>query len=238
MKLADPSKTGTAAAPEHVASRFATWAKGPGLAGLRQAMLPPLRATYATPVPVMPVREELGYLLNARKLLGAGAEVGVRDGFFSEVVLSRWEGRHLISIDAWREFGTDEYIDRSNVAQEDHEANLQTTRDRLARFGDRSTIIKDASVEAAANIHRASLDFVYIDARHDFAGVTEDLHAWTDKVRPGGILCGHDYVDGFFRDGDFGVRSAVDAFFGLRGWRVRSTWGDPPWVSWYVLVPR
>src|SRR4051794_2473213 len=105
MKLADPEKAGTAGAPENIASRWQTLAKSPALATARQAMLPPLRATYRTPKPVVPVREDLPYLFNARGLLGAGAEVGVRDGFFSEVILSRWKGRHLLSIDAWREFG-------------------------------------------------------------------------------------------------------------------------------------
>lgn len=237
MKLADPEKAGTSGAPEISVSRWQTVAKSPTLARVRGALLPPLRATYRTPVPVMPVREDLPYLLNARRLLGAGAEVGVRDGWFSEVILDRWRGSHLLSIDAWREFGSDEYVDRSNVAQEDHDANLETTRRRLQRFGPRSTILKETSVEAAATVHRGSLDFVYLDARHDLEGVREDLEAWADKVRPGGVLCGHDYVDGFFLDGDFGVKSAVDGFFGERGWRVRSTWGDPPWFSWYVVRP-
>ncbi len=237
VRLADPTKTGTAGAPENVASRFQSWAHSPVLAKARDAMLPPLRATYRTPWPSLPHRNELAHLLNARRLLGTGAEVGVRDGFFSEVLLSIWRGRLLLSIDAWREFGTDEYLDRSNVAQTEHDNNLKATRDRLERYGTRSQVHKALSVEFAETLMPASLDFAYLDARHDFEGVTEDLEAWADKVRPGGILCGHDYVDGFFLDGDFGVKTAVDTFFGARGWKVRSTWGDPPWVSWYVFVP-
>lgn len=238
LKLAPPERTGTAGAPVNEASRLMTLAKSPPLRAARLALLPAFRLTYWTPRPVMPVREELGFLLNARRLLGAGAEVGVRDGWFSEVILRRWKGRHLLSVDPWREFGSAEYIDRSNVAQEDHEANLATTRARLERFGNRSAIWRMTSAEAADKVVPASLDFVYLDARHDYESVLEDLEAWADKVRPGGLLCGHDYVDGFFLDGDFGVKSAVDEFFGRRGWKVGATFADPPWPSWYVAVPR
>jgi predicted O-methyltransferase YrrM len=40
-----------------------------------------------------------------------------------------------------------------------------------------------------------SFDFVYIDARHDYASALEDIRDWWPKVRRGGILAGHDYVD-------------------------------------------
>ena len=39
-----------------------------------------------------------------------------------------------------------------------------------------------------------SLDFVYIDARHDYCAMTEDLLAYWPLVAPGGILAGHDYM--------------------------------------------
>ncbi len=236
-RVADPSRVGTGEARENRAPPLKALGRTEALRRLRLAALPPLRATYRTAWPLVPVREDLPYLLNARRLRGTGAEVGVRDGFFSEVLLDRWTGARLISVDPWREFLTDDYVDVSNVEQEDHEANLATTRARLARFGPRSEIRRATSAEAAAAIADGSLDFAYLDARHDRAAVTEDLEAWWPKVRPGGVLAGHDYVDGLFTAGEFGVKSAVDGFFAAQGVRVRSTFGDPPWPSWYVIRP-
>ena len=46
--------------------------------------------------------------------------------------------------------------------------------------------------EAARPRVRPSLR--YIDGRHDFAGVTEDLTAWWPKLCPGGLLGGHDWI--------------------------------------------
>ena len=211
-------------------------AKRPELQRVRMAMLPPLRATYGRGRPMVPVREELPFLLNRRRLVGDGAEIGVKTGWFSEVLLDRWNGRRLISIDPWEADEPDAYVDVANVAQEQHEAFLAETRARLARFGERSEIWRDYSTTAAERVADGSLDFVYLDARHDRDSVLEALEAWFGKVRPGGVIAGHDYVDGTFPEGDFGVKSAVDAFFGERGLHVMSTWGDPPWLSWFVLL--
>ena len=104
-------------------------------------------------------------------------------------------------------------------------------------FGARSTIWRQTSTEAAKRVPHHSLDFVYIDARHDYASVMEDLEAWFDKVRPGGIFAGHDYIDGMFPAGEFGVKSAVDKFFAQRGIAVFATSNDGPFVSWMVQIP-
>ena len=209
----------------------------PALKGAREAGLRPLRLTYATPAAIVPSRRELPILLNRRRLLGCGVEVGVKTGDFSEMLLDRWRGRHLVSVDPWSEAPAEEYVDLANVAQEEHDRYHAIARDRLLRFGDRSTIWRMTSSEAAPRVLHHSLDFAYIDARHDYDSVREDLELWVDRVRPGGVLAGHDYVDGNLVDGVFGVRSAVDDFFGERGVRVRATFTDPPWFSWWVVLP-
>ncbi len=208
-----------------------------GTAAVRTTGMYAARLTYATPRPLLPHRLDLPTLLNRRRLLGCGVEVGVRRGEFSEVLLDGWRGRHLISVDPWAEAETDEYVDQANVQQAEHDGYHDETVRRLARFGERSTIWRMFGADAAERIPHHALDFVYLDARHGYASVLEDLKAWHDRVRPGGILAGHDYIDGTFADGEFGVRSAVDEFFGRRGWSVGVTRADSPWLTWYVVVP-
>jgi predicted O-methyltransferase YrrM len=49
-----------------------------------------------------------------------------------------------------------------------------------------------------------SLDLVYIDGEHQYAGIMRDLLAWYRTVKPGGIICGDDYRE---------VAQALNDFF-------------------------
>lgn len=199
------------------------------------------RRTYAERLDTIPSRDELPALLNARGLLGTAVEIGVKTGKYSHFLLTEWRGQRLISIDPWLEDAPEAYVDTANVPQSEQERLYEQTRERLAQHGGRSEIWRTTSTEGAERVPDASLDFVYIDARHDYASVLEDLGAWFPKVRPGGILGGHDYATGHFRQGDFGVKQAVDEFFAERGIRVYATEGRPPaemFASWLIEIPR
>lgn len=186
----------------------------------------------------MPSREELPALLNRRGLLGVGAEIGVKSGTYSDLLLRGWRGRKLLSIDPWLEVAADEYRDKANVSQDRHEQYMAQAYARLEAHGERSEIWRMTSGQAAERVEDGSLDFAYIDARHDYGSVREDLELWLPKIRPGGVLAGHDYADGVFPQGDFGVKRAVDEVFGELGLSVFSTGGTPPrFPSWIVILP-
>lgn len=55
-----------------------------------------------------------------------------------------------------------------------------------------------------------SVDFIFIDARHEYEPVLEDIKCWYPKLRSGGIMSGHDFrtnnVNGY------GVDRAVNEF--------------------------
>jgi hypothetical protein len=208
--------------------------------GVRRIYNRRYRFTYRRTIDHVPARDELPALLNARGLNGRGAEIGVKQGKYSDELLSNWHGDELVSIDPWLSADPEEYVDRSNVAQDEFDRYYEETRERLSGFGSRSSIWRMTSVEAAAQVPDHSFDFVYIDARHDYESVKEDLEAWCAKVRPGGILAGHDYVDGDLPQGEFYVKSAVDEFFGERDIHVHSTEGPSAvemFPTWIVEVP-
>lgn len=194
------------------------------------------RSTYRSTPALVPRRTELPLLLNALGLVGSAVEVGVQAGGYSQHILRHWKGEHLISVDPWAPAEPD-YVDTANVAEWKHDELYEMARENLAPYGSRSSMWRTTSVEAAPRVPERSLDFVYLDARHDYDSVREDLDAWWDRVRPGGIIAGHDYVDGDLPQGIFGVRSAVDAFFARAGVPVFCTYLDGPWESWFVIRP-
>jgi predicted O-methyltransferase YrrM len=65
--------------------------------------------------------------------------------------------------------------------------------------------IRKASLEAVKDFANGSLDFVFIDASHEYKDVKADLSAWWPKIKPDGMLTGHDFNWG-------GVRKAVYEF--------------------------
>mgnify|MGYP003607531348 CR=1 FL=1 len=113
--------------------------------------------------------------MNSLGLTGDGAEIGVKQGQYSEYLLEHWRGSRLFSVDPWKEFSVSEYHDADNVAQREQDRNHQITVNRLARFGERSKILRMTSEEAARTIADDSLSFAYLDARHDYASVKEDI---------------------------------------------------------------
>ena len=117
-----------------------------------------------------------------------GAEVGVQKALYSEVLCQTIPGLHLYAIDSWCAY--DGYLDESK--QEKFDACRAEAEGRLAPFD--CDIIPEWSLEAAKQIPDASLDFVYIDANHAFVDVVNDIDAWLKKIKPGGIIAGHDYT--------------------------------------------
>jgi hypothetical protein len=191
-------------------------------------------ARLAQPRPVLRVREEFPQWLNLLNLRAKGVEIGVQRGTFSTVLLSRWAGQHLTCIDPWRSFDPASYHDTANVEQARQDANFETTRQRISPFGERASQLRKTSAEAAADFAEASLDFAYIDAQHHYEAVVEDIALWWPKVRPGGILAGHDYLDGIVRGTDFGVKRAVDEFAQAQGLPVIASL-EMDYPSWFIV---
>lgn len=63
------------------------------------------------------------------------------------------------------------------------------------------------SIEASQYVDDKTLDFVFIDASHDYENVIADIRAWYPKVKEGGVIAGHDYPTWA------GVKKAVDEYF-------------------------
>ena len=55
--------------------------------------------------------------------------------------------------------------------------------------------LKISSLDASKKFKDNSLDFVFLDASHEYEDVKNDIEVWLPKVKSGGILAGHDYYN-------------------------------------------
>ena len=60
-------------------------------------------------------------------------------------------------------------------------------------YGDAISLVIAESVAASGLFADESIDWVHLDARHDYESVKSDIAAWLPKVKPGGWLSGDDY---------------------------------------------
>jgi hypothetical protein len=158
-----------------------------------------------------------------------GAEIGIWKGECTEYLLNKHKKLKMIAVDPYEfyvhydtyhnlgQYGTQEKLDRL----------CDKVRSRLRRkFGDRVRFIRKRSVEAAKLIDDNSLDWVFLDANYGEKYVTEDIYAWYEKVRKGGIIIGQNWNSN--KDGKDCVKAGVLSFFNIE--RVKIKGG-----RWYVI---
>lgn len=79
--------------------------------------------------------------------------------------------------------------------------------------------LKMSSKDASFTFEDKSLDFIYIDAAHDYGNAKTDILSWKSKVKDGGYIGGHDIGIG-------GVHMAVTEIFGS----TYTTYDDTSWL--------
>ena len=146
-------------------------------------------------------------------------EIGIFTGFMGEWLLDQRTDLRWIGIDNWlpAEEQPEEYKatgDVHAVATAAQQANWEhEARQRLTRFGERAQIVKEDSAFAAHRFAHDSIDLVFLDGRHDKAGVLADLNAWWPIVRPGGWLASHDFFElgsAVYVRGQLGSRAVLE----------------------------
>ena len=148
----------------------------------------PCKSTFVD----MENRLKLINLFQENNIFGIGIELGTYKGHYAKEILKVWSGK-LYLVDVWRNLENDDYLDGSN--QIDYKSIISECFDSIKENEDRCFIIRADSKNAIELFNDLSLDFVYIDANHKYEHVKEDLNIWFPKVRYGGIVSGHDYLN-------------------------------------------
>lgn len=165
-----------------------------------------------------------------------GAEIGVDRGTLSAMILKDTRIAHLDMVDSWahREDQPAAYRatgdEHADLDQDDQDARMREAIISTEFAGNRRSVLRRRSTSAAVYVDDGSLDFVFIDGDHSYEGVAADIGAWVGKLKPRGLLSGHDYG----RPGlaCAGVKMAVDEAVEQNQWALEL--GDE--YTWFVRV--
>ncbi len=141
-----------------------------------------------------------------------GVEVGVSRGENAFDMLEHWEKLSMLYL-------VDNYSKGTIQLYGDARVHLEKFKHRIKWF-------EMSSFEAYEQFRRLGVfvDFVYIDANHTYGAVKQDIRFWDEVVKPGGVLCGHDY-----HRKEPGVDQAVDEYIKETGFKLYNC-GSNWWI--------
>jgi len=158
---------------------------------------------------------DLGDMLNDLGFKKA-VEVGVYKGKFFQAIAHKAPNMEIVGVDAWTTY--DDYLD---YPPGDLEAVGYPQAVARASGCPNVKLVKGWSKDVAPTIEDGSLDYLFIDANHTYECCKEDIGLWASKVRPGGIVMGHDYFETTNRRRlqklNFGVVKAVNEWVEQQG---------------------
>jgi hypothetical protein len=160
--------------------------------------------------------------------LKKGAEIGVLEGKFSEILCRELPEAKIYSIDPWEYYPVHKNFRKAWM----YEPIYQRAKEALSKYPN-SEIIRKRSMDAVGSFEDNSLDFVFIDADHRFQYITNDIAEWLKKVRPGGIISGHDFAEGAASKEFVHVKDVVTAWtlaYGIHPWFVLDAHLERGWM--------
>jgi hypothetical protein len=159
--------------------------------------------------------DQLKILLNREDLLAhmprhaICAELGVDKGEFSELILKITEPQQLHLIDLWGD--ESRYHDGLKLSVEEKFKEQISKGQLKVNIG--------LSTEVLKKFEDYFFDWVYIDTAHTYEVTAAELKLLKKKLKPGGIIAGHDYVIGNWAAGfRYGVIEAVHEFCVKENW--------------------
>lgn len=77
------------------------------------------------------------------------------------------------------------------------------------RFFNNIVHLADYSYNVNNKFKDDSIDFIYIDGNHSYEALKKDFELFLPKLKPGGIIAGHDWVPGVWDETILAIRESI-----------------------------
>lgn len=165
-------------------------------------------------------KEMVGKAFNGSHFVEVGAWLGKSTSYMAVEIAKSRKDIKFDAVDTWEgspnEPGHQEFIEKLGMSLYDK------FLDNMSPVINYVNPVKGLSEEVSKLYDDNSLDFVFLDASHDYESVKKDIDCWFPKVKQNGVIAGHDYnEDGTPGVAWVGVVKAVNEFFGVENITVR-----------------
>jgi hypothetical protein len=160
-------------------------------------------------------------------------EVGVRTGTNFKLMIES-KPTLAVAVDCWCDDGIKSRNDIS-CTQKELDDQYETFKGEMInnKF---VKIFRGYSFDVVKQFSDNFFDLVYIDADHTYEGCFGDINDWYPKVKPGGLLCGDDYVKIAGRTGiKLGVIEATQEFVKINN--LHDYFFEFPRNGWGIIKP-
>lgn len=118
----------------------------------------------------------------------------------------------LYCLDIWKDYSTQPTgpLQSDELGHQIAQSDISVLNDFIKNtdwFSENIRVLKGSSQEFSEILPENFFDLIFIDAAHDYENVCKDATIAIKSLKPGGILCGHDY-----HSGGTEVKKAVDEF--------------------------
>ena len=143
----------------------------------------------------------------------------------------------------------DNYVEPGMDTKEAKNKNLRSAKRLLYKWKNVTEYFVMRSTDAAKRLKDNYFDYIYVDARHDYCAVLEDMDYYWPKRKPGGIMGGHDYVTAEYASHEDwskcengtietrAVQGAVQDFSKQHGNLLIRVTGEPEFAIWVIQQP-
>ena len=133
----------------------------------------------------------IGHLKGVENMVEIGSYQGESTLIFLENLTTL---KKIFAVDPWVNGYCEGDVCSEEYPMEIVEKNFDL---RTKNFGN-LVKIKKTSEQFSKEIEDLSLDFVYIDGDHRYESCLKDIELWLPKVKKGGFIGGHDYLERCF----------------------------------------
>ena len=124
-----------------------------------------------------------------------GLLIGVRSANFAHAILRHWHVcEKFYLVDPYQHIPILHADELMTDTISDPEQMFQDAVSRMSVFGNVPSWLRLTPQQAITHIPDNSIDFIYIDDRHDYCSVMQNLELFWPKLRVGGVMAGHDYL--------------------------------------------